>query len=526
MSIIVKVAELLVNVTANAGGFIKPVKDSRKELKGFSDEAKVAKTALYGLKSSLALIGGGLSFAAAIASARSYARELDSLGKVAAKVGIGTDSLSALRFGGEQSGLDPRVIDVGLQKLSQRISEARRGAGEAAPVLKELNINLREMSELPADKQLERIADAMLGVANQGDKIRIATKLFEEEGVGMLNLLKDGSSGLRRFREEARQLGIDFSTETVAGVEAANDAINRLKTSLGSLGSRIVIELAPDVERVANKVTKFMAEYDEGNKLINGNGGGGVFGGTWSDQFKWTVGAWNAYKFYFHDPIKEGLTRKQLLQGKVMGGDGAALDPLLSTTPPDWFTNGNARPGDGWNWRPNTQAEIDAARAEEHNRQMEQLSLEKGLSYLVDQGIAGAKGWADWAKGDGLKQLTSAAKTIADTQEKIRDGLRGAAWESIIRPPGWTVEREQHEKDRQERKKQLEERRRELESKLHPSGPTAINSAIERYSAEAYRTIAENKVAKAHLDVARESKRLLEAIDAGIDKIEVTTTGI
>lgn len=515
MSVTARIGELLVNITASAKGFVNPVRQSRKELSDFKGEVTATGFSLSSLRGVMATIGGGLTFAGAIASARAYMIELDGVGKAAAKIGIATDKLIGLRFGGEQSGLDGSVIDKSLQKLAQRTSEAAIGTGEAVKVLDELKLSAAELSKLPADRQLYAIADAMQAISSQGDKIRIATKLFEEEGVGVLNLIKDGSPGLRKFSDEARDLGIAFGTDAVGGVEAANDAINRLKHTLGGIGQAIVIELAPEVERVSNNLTKALKEFRESPVDIMGvergkpnrfYDGASAVGGFFS-------GLYDSY----YNSVADFEARRQISKGIAAGT--AAPEIGLQRMRAAGFNPG-----------------IDAAMSDidqkltELEQRYPKPNLEKGLSYLVDKGIEGGRGWADWARGDGLKQLTDAAKKMADAQQSIREGLRGAAFESLIRPPGWTVERERHAEARRQREKDEREdkakRRRALEDRLHLTGPTSLNSAIEVGSAEAFRLLAENKVAKAHLEVARESKRLLEAIDKGIEGIQVAGVGL
>lgn len=502
MSITVKIAEMLVNITASAGGFIKPTKEARKELHGFRKDVKASQAVLSGFRSTIALVGGGLSFAGAIASARSYMNELDSLGKVAAKLKVDTRDLSALRFGAEQSGLGDGVIDKALQKLSQRISEAKSGVGEAVPVFKELGLSLSSLSGMSADRQLDAIADALQGVSNQGDKIRLATKLFEEEGVGLLNMLSNGSQGLREFRDEAKAMGISFGTDAVAGVEKANDAINRLKTTMGAIGQTIVIEMGPGVESVANKIAKGLQEFREGVRLAK-DSGKKTSPGFLDRQFPWTKSLVGG----LIDAERKHIAKQtdQLVRAQMAAGIAMESGP-----------NGDPHR------RPNgtlfTQAEIDRNR----EARLKNEAMANGVVYLKDRGVDIFNQAKVWAQGDGLKALSAAAKQVEDTQKTIRDWIRGAAIESLIRPPGWKAERERNAEARRAR----EEQRSKLLEQSQAQGSTGLNSAIEANTAEAFRVIAENKVQREQLNVAREAQKLLASIDRGIEKISITAVGL
>ena len=514
MSITARIGELLVNITANAGGFLKPMFASRKELSQFQKAVSATRGTMSAFNQTLALVGGGISFGAAIASARSYMQELDSLGKASAKLGVDTKELSALRFGGEQSGLGDGVVAKSLQKLSQRISEAKQGAGEALPIFKELGLSVNSLSGMTADKQLNVIADAMQGVTNQGDKIRIMTKLFEEEGVGLLNMLSNGSQGLNEFRNEARKMGIDFGTEAVAGIEKANDAINRLKTTMGAIGQKIVIEMAPEVERTANKLAIALQEYRAGSDLRGQAGGGSRI----MSALNWIGNRQLKRSLFANLANVQKETERLVLRDMARGIAMQSNEPRAKDV-----RDKVAWPGtrDEW-WQPMSQAAIDKQNAERIRNE----SLSKGLSFWLDRGSDTFGNAKAWMQGDGAKTLGTAAKAIEDTQKAVRDMLRGAALESLIRPPGWKAERERNAEARKEREDRIADRRKELEDRINGQGPAGLNSAIEANTAEAFRVIAENKIAKAQLEVAREAKKLLENIDRGIGKIQLEGVGL
>jgi hypothetical protein len=413
---------------------------------------KAIQGVLTGFRSTLALVGGGISFAAAISSARSYMQELDSLGKASAKLGVDTKELSALRFGGEQSGLGEGVVDKSLQKLSQRISEAKQGAGEALPIFKELGLSVNSLSGMTADKQLNVIADALQGVTNQGDKIRIMTKLFEEEGVGLLNMLSNGSQGLNEFRNEAKKMGIDFGTEAVAGIEKANDAINRLKTTMGAIGQKIVIEMAPQVESVANELAKAMQEFREGSKLYQD---ANFKPQTFMDrQFPWTKAVFGKLV----DAERAHISKRTEDEVRASIAAGVAMQST-ETRVFDKYSLPNGKPM--------SQAEIDAQR----ETRLKNQSLADGARFWLDRGADTFGNAKAWATGDGAKTLGTAAKAIEDTQKAVRDMLRGAALESLIRPPGWKAERERNAEARKEREDRIADRRKELEDRINGQGP-------------------------------------------------------
>lgn len=283
------IGTLSVNLVAKTGGFAAGMKHARKELAGFAKDSEAAGRSWASAKK---LIGAGLaavSAGAVMSSLRQTANELDNLAKTADKLGVSTESLSSLRFGAGLSGVETSALDTALQKLSQRVSEAAKGTGEAKEAFKELGISAQSLVGKSPDKMLAVVADAMQRVENQADKVRLATKLFEEGGVSLLNMLKGGSAGLSEFRREAEELGITLDRDSLSKVEAFNDAMAKLQAAVGSFKNALVIDVAPAATAAIGALT----EAVKGMRLLQtqGKGGGGgvtgLFGRLSTGQTSW-----------------------------------------------------------------------------------------------------------------------------------------------------------------------------------------------------------------------------------------------
>jgi uncharacterized protein Yka (UPF0111/DUF47 family) len=176
----------------------------------------------------------------------------DQLAKTADKIGITTEALAGLRHAAELTGVSAGTMDMAMQRLTRRVSEAANGTGEAVGALHELGINAAELEQLPLDQQMNVIADSMAKVESQSDKVRLAMKLFDSEGVALVNTLSGGSEGLARMAEEANILGLAMSRADTAQIEAANDSITRAKGVFTGLGNQLAVAFAPIIETVAN----------------------------------------------------------------------------------------------------------------------------------------------------------------------------------------------------------------------------------------------------------------------------------
>lgn len=223
---------------------------------------------LMAVKSALGAIQGGIN---AVLGAMG---QMDATQKFADRIGVSADALTVLNFAAEQTGASSETMQMALQRMTRRISEAAQGSGEAVKALQELGLSAEYLATLSPDQQFGAIADAMKNVSGQGDKVRLAMKLFDSEGVALVNTLAAGSDGLNQFGAEAESLGMLLGDQR-RGIEVANDAINRMKKAWGALVQQVAIAVAPALAKIADAIASIVGWF---NRLFGLSGSGGAAG--------------------------------------------------------------------------------------------------------------------------------------------------------------------------------------------------------------------------------------------------------
>lgn len=216
-----------------------------------------ARGAVSGLRRTVvraaAAIGGVLS-ARAIGRVVSGVIEIgDSIDKTSSKLGVAADALQELRFAGELAGVSTRNVDLAMQRFIRRSAEAAQGTGEAKDALAEMGIALRDANGQvrSGDDLLGDVADAFARTSNDADRLRLAFKLFDSEGVAMVNVLRGGRAALEGTRAEARALGGVMDEELVRSTVQLKDDFTRLQFAARGIKFTIVRELGPAIQRTA-----------------------------------------------------------------------------------------------------------------------------------------------------------------------------------------------------------------------------------------------------------------------------------
>jgi len=215
---------------------------------------------LLNMKTALAGLLGATGFTLLV---RQSLLATDALSKTANKIGTTTEALRKLQFAANLSGVETATLNMAMQRFTRRLSEAARGTGEAQGALKELNIDARALQQLPLDEQMLQLSRAFGDVGTESDKVRLAFKLFDSEGVALVNMLKEGENNLRGFFDQAQAVGIVMSGKAAKGVEDANDAFFVLSSIFKGILDQTTAALAPALEYIAESLSSTLVAFGE-----------------------------------------------------------------------------------------------------------------------------------------------------------------------------------------------------------------------------------------------------------------------
>lgn len=242
------IGNVVISVFASHKGLTKSLTSAQKKVKKF------ASSAVKTLRNIGAAVVAGVSAAvgAGIAVLNRYAERIDNLAKTSSKIGTTVADLQKLQYQAELTGVGSETLNTALQRMVRRISEVgATGKGAAVDALKELNLNAKELSKLSPDEQFYEIARAMQAISGQGDKVRLAMKIFDTEGVALVNTM---NGNLEQMGAEFDALGIKITQSQAAMVESYNDS----KTKLGAIFSGFGIQLTTQLAEPFTKLIEFI----------------------------------------------------------------------------------------------------------------------------------------------------------------------------------------------------------------------------------------------------------------------------
>jgi TP901 family phage tail tape measure protein len=214
----------------------------------------------------LARFGGALAAAFSVGAIIRFTRQAissaDEIGKWSQRIGIATESLSALKFQAEAAGIGIGSFQTALDQLSRTVGGAARGQGEYVQTLQRLGVSavdtqgrIRGLDDVMGD-----IADAFQAMPDGPAKAEAAMRLFGRAGTDMIPMLNEGRAGMAHWREEAEAAGVIVSQQTAKAAEEFNNNLTRLKNALSGVWMQIAEHLLPHLKSLTDWLLKSQRE--------------------------------------------------------------------------------------------------------------------------------------------------------------------------------------------------------------------------------------------------------------------------
>lgn len=193
----------------------------------------------------------------------------DQLQKLNLRLGASTEALSEYNFVASLSGVQFNELATAWQRQTRRIAQAAQGTGEATGALDQLNLSAGELARLSPEEQFFRIAEAMQGVAEEGDRVALAQKLWDSEGVKLVQIVNQGTDAITAMREEARLLGLTIDQDTANAMASYNDELDRLKFAAQGVSQTLLAELIPGMVETLQGTNELIRSMGGAEKVID-----------------------------------------------------------------------------------------------------------------------------------------------------------------------------------------------------------------------------------------------------------------
>ncbi|OWV29442.1 EF-hand domain-containing protein [Halomonas campaniensis] len=239
------------------------------QLREIDTGAGVATKGLETLRRAAAPIAGALASMFAANTIQNQIDWGDQLQKTNLRIGASTESLSQYNYVAKLSGFEFGQLTTAWQRQTRRIAEAAAGTGVASEALDRLGLSAQALNQLAPEEQFERIAEAMQNVESSSERVALAQKLWDSEGVKLVQIVNQGTDAIAAMRAEADALGLTITQDTANAMATYNDEVDRLKFAAQGLSQTVAAELVPSMTAGLQATNSFIQEAGGASRILN-----------------------------------------------------------------------------------------------------------------------------------------------------------------------------------------------------------------------------------------------------------------
>ena len=258
----------------------REITTTTNELKNYQKELKSTSPTLSSLAkqtSELADKTKALSAASAAAiaglatmavNAGATADDLNTLSK---QTGFTTEELQKMKYASD-------LIDVSVEDMTGSIVKMTRQMASENEAFKTLNVSVKDTdgSLRDANAVWYETLQALSEIENETERDSLAMEIFGKSATSLAGIIDDGGEALRAYGQDAEDLGLILSQDTLDAANKLNDAIDvtkaRLQATFLETGAKVAETMLPLVEEAAEKlasVFEWIASLDTGTiKLV------------------------------------------------------------------------------------------------------------------------------------------------------------------------------------------------------------------------------------------------------------------
>lgn len=223
-----------------------------EKLKTASD--KVADSAKKVADKTKVLSGAGAAVAGSLVAAGTSAiKSADDLATLSARTGLSTDMLQKFAYAAD-------MVDVSTEELAGAMSKMKKNMGDNPAAFEALGISVTN-----ADGTFRNIEDvfydslgALSQIGNETERDLAAMDLFGKSADTLATIIDDGGVSLQTYGQQAAEMGLILSEDTIGKLTATGDTIDTLKAqalgTVAEVGATLLENLAPTIELIVEKI--------------------------------------------------------------------------------------------------------------------------------------------------------------------------------------------------------------------------------------------------------------------------------
>ena len=235
------------------------------ELQKVSDISGQVADKTRGLSAAAAGVGAAL-----LGNAYKAAQSADDLNTLSKQTGFTVEELQKMQYASD-------LVDVSMDTMTGSVQKLTKNMSSGSDVFETLGVSITN-----ADGSMRSATDvwydslaALSQIKNETERDALSMELFGKSAMDMAGIVDDGGAALQEYGQEAEDLGLILSQDSVDAANQFNDAMDQLKARTAQAfleaGASLAETLVPALEKlveIATQVLQWFASLDGGTQAF------------------------------------------------------------------------------------------------------------------------------------------------------------------------------------------------------------------------------------------------------------------
>ena len=184
----------------------------------------------------------------------------DDLNTLSKQTGLSTDTLQKMKYASD-------LVDVSVEDITGAFTKMKKGMAGSPDAFDDLGVSVTNAdgSMRDAESVFNDTLKALSQIDNETERDQKAYEIFGKSADQLAGIIDDGGAALQEYGDQAEELGLIMSGDTLDSLNEINDKVDQSKAQIsaaaGELGATIAEGILPLVDPIVagiQKVTEFI----------------------------------------------------------------------------------------------------------------------------------------------------------------------------------------------------------------------------------------------------------------------------
>lgn len=188
-----------------------------------------------------------------------YAKEVKTLASV---TGQSVEEVQEWQYASDMLGVTYDRVKDSLKEITNKMQEAQNGSEDTAKAFETLGVKLEgtDGNLRSADAVFYDVIDSLGNMSNQAQRDALAMDLMSESAQELNPLIEVGSEGLKKYTDEAHELGYVLDSEAIKALNETDAAQQKLLKTQEAVTKQISAEYAPYMTEALGDTADFIGK--------------------------------------------------------------------------------------------------------------------------------------------------------------------------------------------------------------------------------------------------------------------------